>query len=484
VQGRSGGRRVGRVCAAIALSIGISGSAVAMTATQAGACISFTPVDDSFTTKYGQNLPSDASRNLIANDIPAASLHLIPLDSDTFSTYGDGDNVSYPSNNGRFSYTVPSDWSGEDSFMYAVSDSCGPDNEDFGFVTIVVQPIVNTDSYTTVKNTTLARTAAAGVLANDSGYDDSFGAWDWTNGAHGAVDMNEDGSFTYTPATNFVGNDSFTYTVSDINGDYDYDGTVNVTVTATPPPPPPPPSGYWMVTSTGAVHNFGHVSNYGSVSTNGVTHFEPVPNKTGYWILNSAGRVFAKGSAHNYGGAVGKLLPGEIASSLSTTPTGNGYWIFTSRGRVLTFGAAKFFKDMSGVTLNGPVVGSIATPTGKGYYMVASDGGIFSFGDAVFRGSMGGAKLNRPVQGLVPTANNGGYWLVASDGGIFAFGNAPFRGSMGGVKLNKPVVGMVRYGNGYLMVGSDGGIFSFSNLPFFGSLGANPPPNPVVSVAT
>ena len=51
---------------------------------------------------------------------------------------------------------------------------------------------------------------------------------------------------------------------------------------------------------------------------------------------------------------------------------------------------------MSAVTLNGPVLDSIATPTGQGYYMVASDGGIFAFGDAAFAGSMGGKHAQRP----------------------------------------------------------------------------------------
>jgi hypothetical protein len=137
---------------------------------------------------------------------------------------------------------------------------------------------------------------------------------------------------------------------------------------------------------------------------------------------------------------------------------------------------------VSSLTLNGPVLDSVATPSGRGYYMVGSDGGIFSFGDARFYGSTGDRRLNAPVQSLVPAATGSGYWLVASDGGIFAF-SAPFRGSMGDRRLNQPVTGMVRYGDGYLMVAADGGIFNFSDQPFAGSLGASPPTNAVVAVA-
>ena len=286
--------------------------------------------------------------------------------------------------------------------------------------------------------------------------------------------------------------DSFT-----INGS-PHAGPGTPTPTATGPTPTPTPTGpvpgpngagYWMLGSQGHVYGFGAAANHGTAEgqlTSGAraAHLEPTPSGNGYWVVDTAGHVVASGDARWLGDApAGRLAPGETISSLSATPSGNGYWLFSNRGRVLTFGDAGNYGDMSGRTLNGPVLSSIATPSGKGYYLVASDGGIFAFGDAAFHGSMGGVALNAPVQSLVPTADGAGYWLVASDGGIFAFGDAAFHGSMGAKPLNKPVVGMVRYADGYLMVGSDGGIFDFSASPFLGSLGANPPNAPIVSVA-
>jgi hypothetical protein len=245
--------------------------------------------------------------------------------------------------------------------------------------------------------------------------------------------------------------------------------------------------GYWMLGSDGKVYPFGQAKYLGAPALPaGVTaeDLESTPSGNGYWIVDSAGNVYAYGDAVALGGIeAGKLAAGEVVTSLSATPSGKGYWIFTTKGRVATFGDAVFYGDMSKITLNGPVLGSIPTSSGNGYYMVASDGGIFAFGDAKFLGSMGNKKLNAPVQSLVPTADGAGYWLVASDGGIFAFGDAPFKGSMGGEKLAKPVTGMVPYGDGYLMVGEDGGIFDFSSSQFLGSLGANPPVHPIVSVA-
>ncbi len=263
----------------------------------------------------------------------------------------------------------------------------------------------------------------------------------------------------------------------------------DATATLTTSAPPPPPAGYRMVSANGTVHNFGAGGHYGNWQGENdiIVDIEPTPTGLGYWLLSDTGTVQGFGDAMPIIGPTGmsataSLVFGETATALSRTPSGQGYWIFTNKGRAFTFGNAKHFGDMTGVTLNGPVLDAVPTPTGQGYYMVASDGGIFSFGDARFYGSMGGKRLNAPVMSLVPDADSAGYWLVASDGGVFAF-EASFRGSMGGTQLNRPVTGMVPNGNGYLMVGEDGGIFNFSDKPFFGSLGANPPASRIVSVA-
>ena len=71
--------------------------------------------------------------------------------------------------------------------------------------------------------------AASGVLANDSDADgDALTVSLLSGPAHGTVSLNADGSFTYTPAVNYNGGDSFTYSVSDGNG-----GTATATVTLT-----------------------------------------------------------------------------------------------------------------------------------------------------------------------------------------------------------------------------------------------------------
>ncbi|HSW06524.1 beta strand repeat-containing protein, partial [Aquabacterium sp.] len=59
------------------------------------------------------------------------------------------------------------------------------------------------------------------VLANDADVDGVLGAGSITahgQGAHGSVVYNGNGSFTYTPAANYAGSDSFSYTITDEHG--------------------------------------------------------------------------------------------------------------------------------------------------------------------------------------------------------------------------------------------------------------------------
>jgi Phage tail lysozyme len=242
-----------------------------------------------------------------------------------------------------------------------------------------------------------------------------------------------------------------------------------------------PKSGYWMLGADGKVYAFGSASNSGSASGFTVAIAARTDGR-GYWVVDGAGNVSHFGVAAGDHGGRPLLRSGESVSTISATPSGNGYWLFTTQGRAFGYGDAHFYGDMSGTTLNGPVIASAATATGRGYYMVGSDGGVFSFGDARFHGSTGNLRLNQPVVGISPAPDNRGYWLVASDGGVFAFGES-FRGSMGGTRLNRPVNGLVAYGNGYLMVASDGGVFDFSDKAFLGSLAGNPPSASIVGIA-
>src|SRR5207237_369306 len=87
------------------------------------------------------------------------------------------------------------------------------------------------DADTTNEDTAL-NVAAADVLGNESDVDgDALTAILVSSPAQGSVTLNANGSFTYTPAANYNGGDSFTYKANDgaLNSNV---ATVSITVTA------------------------------------------------------------------------------------------------------------------------------------------------------------------------------------------------------------------------------------------------------------
>src|SRR3989441_2367894 len=129
---------------------------------------------------------------------------------------------------------------GPDSFTYKANDGQA-DSPTNATVSITVTPvndppgtsggIVADDSYTTPEDTALAVTGA-GVLANDTAVDGDPLTAILVNGpAHGTLSLNNDGSFTYTPALNYNGPDSFTYKANDGQVDSPTNATVSITVT-------------------------------------------------------------------------------------------------------------------------------------------------------------------------------------------------------------------------------------------------------------
>lgn len=116
-------------------------------------------------------------------------------------------------------------------------------------------PNAVTDNFVMNEDTTLT----GNVLANDIDPEgDPMTAALNTVTSHGSVAMNADGSFTYTPAANFFGADSFSYTVSDGTGVSI--GVVNITVNDVAEPPPPvspwtrPVNGYRVTQEYGGAH--------------------------------------------------------------------------------------------------------------------------------------------------------------------------------------------------------------------------------------
>ncbi len=207
-----------------------NGSATSNTAT---VTINVTPTappianDDAYSTLEGTTIIVGAP-GVQSNDLSPSGR---PLTSSVVANPAHG-TLSFNAN-GSFSYAPNAGFVGVDSFTY--HDSDGNNTSNPATVTINVTPtappVANNDAYSLVENTTLT-VAAPGVLANDvSPTGRPLAATVVTNPADGSLTFNSNGSFTYVPASGFVGTDSFTYHDSDGNNT---SNTTTVTINVTP----------------------------------------------------------------------------------------------------------------------------------------------------------------------------------------------------------------------------------------------------------
>ncbi|MCX7891791.1 MAG: Ig-like domain-containing protein [Burkholderiales bacterium] len=136
--------------------------------------------------------------------------------------------------NGRFLYTPDADFNGADTFTYRASD--GQLQSNLASVTVTVRPVNDApvaadDEYTTDEDVPLV-VALPGVLGNDTDVDgDALTALLVSGPQHGSLTLNPDGSFTYAPAANFNGADSFTYRAADGEAQ---SGVAKVTIAVVP----------------------------------------------------------------------------------------------------------------------------------------------------------------------------------------------------------------------------------------------------------
>lgn len=125
--------------------------------------------------------------------------------------------------NNTIQYTPAPGYVGDDYVVYRILDDWSqPSNNALVAITVRAPntaPVAINDSYIGTKNTALNIPSNLGLFLNDS--DDvafTLDTFDAISVNGGIVVVNSDGSFIYTPATGFVGFDTFTYTIKDTPG--------------------------------------------------------------------------------------------------------------------------------------------------------------------------------------------------------------------------------------------------------------------------
>lgn len=175
-------------------------------------------VDDKYVTNDGKLYGKVSNNDLHISDAPV--------------TYSIVNNVSTGSlllqDDGSFQYIAPENFNGTIDFSYKVMDADGDYDQANVYITIgsIASDLTAYDeSITMYSNSTYngdlspkinSTTSLSFKITNDAKF--------------GTVSLTSRGTYAYTPNDGFSGSDSFTYRVTDANGNFD-DGTVSISVT-------------------------------------------------------------------------------------------------------------------------------------------------------------------------------------------------------------------------------------------------------------
>ncbi|MFO0967237.1 MAG: Ig-like domain-containing protein [Gemmataceae bacterium] len=191
--------------------------------------------DDTYSACRGQTLAVPAN-GLLANDsdpnfdsLSISAVNGAPLTS--------GQPIPLPSGaslilnaDGTFAYLPATGFTGQDTFTYTISDGIASSTATVRIDVVDEAPWADSDTYEIRHDQTLVVSlggAYDSLLSNDYDFEGDPLTITAINGAvftpgqpfglpsGASLSINADGSFTYTPAPQFVGEDTFVYTVSD-----------------------------------------------------------------------------------------------------------------------------------------------------------------------------------------------------------------------------------------------------------------------------
>ena len=165
--------------------------------------------NDFFTGTTGQKITG----NLLDNDVSRDNQKLVVKTSTLSDTVGKLD----VQENGDFEYLPQAGFDGTEQFTYEVCDTNNECEKATVNLTILKtteggpKPAANSDEFVSLDSTPLE----GNLLLNDVNVSEwNIGTLPDTKPEHGKVEINKDGTFSYTPDKDFVGTDSFTYSVT------------------------------------------------------------------------------------------------------------------------------------------------------------------------------------------------------------------------------------------------------------------------------
>ena len=191
-------------------------------------------IDDAASTAEDTVLVGSVALQSNDTDLDGDTLSVAAGSVGTFAT-AQGGSITVAAN-GTYTYTPAANFHGTDTFDYTVSDGTATDVVRLTITVSAVNdaPVAIDDAASTAEDTVLVGSVA--LQSNDTDLDGdtlsvaagSVGTFATAQG--GSITVAANGTYTYTPAANFHGTDTFDYTVSD--GTATDVGRLTITVSA------------------------------------------------------------------------------------------------------------------------------------------------------------------------------------------------------------------------------------------------------------
>ena len=224
---------------------------------------------------------------------------------------------------GSFSYTPVADYTGSDQFSYQAWD--GQVTSDSATVTLFITalddaPLADDDAYTLAEDSVLTL-GGSGVLGNDRDVDGQVLSALLVEGPqHGRLSLYRNGSFSYTPATDYTGSDRFTYRVRAGRTESPL-ATVNLTVTPVNDAPHAVNDAYSLVEGSQlTIAAAGVLANDSDVDGDALSAMLVTGPQHGVLTLNSNGGLSYAPTADFYGedSFTYRTSDGQFESNLAT----------------------------------------------------------------------------------------------------------------------------------------------------------------------